>query len=391
MEQAPKPDSLRETEGKRLELLKAIGAKRQSVVVAYLTSTRPGAGSSIHDRDIEIIESHVRQARLNGARAIDLFLTTYGGDGTAPWSLVAMVREYFKDAPFRVIVPADAYSAGSAIALGADEIVMGPASVLGPVDSQVPWHNGHEIRWASASDLQGFLDLVGGDGAKRAAARAQMMQWLTARADALAVGAFYRLWKEDRRHVFNLLESRRPPLSRAHNDRIARFMLYDVGEHGQAIRRTEARANGLSFITDLERTGLDAEVVALFNHYADILKIRTPFARPSAALENLKRIGDEADYDATGAHISETPIAIVESEFDTNPAYVAYGLRHWGVTPPIIPKSAPASGQGAETDHSGKRPVALWATSRAPGSTQPDVRGPAGTFTPLAQTSPGRK
>jgi hypothetical protein len=33
--------------------------------------------------------------------------------------------------------------------------------------------------------------------------------------------------------------------------------------------------------------------------------------------------------------MTETPIAIIESQHETNPAYAAYGLRHWNNTPPV--------------------------------------------------------
>ena len=106
-------DRLRGTEARRLDLIGQIGAKRHSSVITYLTSTRPGARSMILGRDIEIIEQHVRAARAMNAPALDLFLLTLGGHSVACWDLVAMVREYFPDKHFRVMVPSVAYSAGT--------------------------------------------------------------------------------------------------------------------------------------------------------------------------------------------------------------------------------------------------------------------------------------
>ena len=365
-------DALRETEPKRLSLLGEIGAKRNSTVIAYLTSARPGVyNSDIDFDDMLVIEPHVRAARKMGARNIDLFLVTHGGVAVAPWGVVAMIREHFKTGGFRVILPSVAYSAGSSISLGADEIVMGPGSIMGPVDTQIHFPSGAVVRHASASDLQGFLDFLGSQRLSGRAIREKIPDWFTSRMDAPAVGALYRLWKENRRKVMKLLSSRRPQLSQGQNDRIADFMLYGIGNHGQSIRRTEARENGISFITDVEKSGIEEQTSELFAIYADILKLTVPHARPSATLIKMLQEGDEADYDAYGAHLSETPVAIVESEFDTNPAYVAYDLRHWNRVPPVLHQDEPISGANVEpeTPERGQRSTlplrrALWVSTR---------------------------
>ena len=344
MQELQNTDALRDTEAKRLGLLAEIGEKRNSFVIAYLTTTRPGVFSGYIDSDdMLVMEKHVRAARAMGARNVDLMLVTYGGESVAPWGIVAMVREHFKTGGFRVILPSVAYSAGTAISMGADEIIMGPSSILGPTDSQFHWISGFGIRHASASDFQNFLDFVENQKLSGRAIREKTLDWFTSRMDAPAVGALYRLGKENRRTIVKLLSSRRSPLSATQNNRIADFLLYGVGLHGQSIRRTEARENGLSFITDIEKTGIERETTELYTHYADILKLSVPHARPTANFKKIKQEGDESDYDAYGKHISETPIAIVESQHDTNPAYVAYDLRHWNHVPPVPPQKSPVS------------------------------------------------
>jgi Periplasmic serine proteases (ClpP class) len=73
------------------------------------------------------------QLRLCGKRpAIDLVLSTNGGDAEAPWRFVSLIREYADK--FSILLPHRAASAGTLTALGADEIVMTPMSVLGPID-----------------------------------------------------------------------------------------------------------------------------------------------------------------------------------------------------------------------------------------------------------------
>jgi hypothetical protein len=65
-------------------------------------------------------------------QSLDLILFTGGGDTEAPIRIVSLIREFCDS--LSVIVPHAAMSAGTCIALGADEIVMTPLSVLGPID-----------------------------------------------------------------------------------------------------------------------------------------------------------------------------------------------------------------------------------------------------------------
>lgn len=63
---------------------------------------------------------------------IDLFLFTRGGDTEAPWRIVTLMREFCKR--FAVLAPYRAYSSGTLLAMGADEIVMTSMGVLSPID-----------------------------------------------------------------------------------------------------------------------------------------------------------------------------------------------------------------------------------------------------------------
>jgi len=63
---------------------------------------------------------------------IDLFLQSRGGKTELPWRIVSLIREFCDH--FGVLVPYQAHSAATHIAIGADEIVMTPRSELSPVD-----------------------------------------------------------------------------------------------------------------------------------------------------------------------------------------------------------------------------------------------------------------
>ena len=63
---------------------------------------------------------------------LDLLLFTRGGDTEAPWRIVTLMREFCNR--FAVLVPYRAHSAGTLLAMGANEIVMTPMGVLSPID-----------------------------------------------------------------------------------------------------------------------------------------------------------------------------------------------------------------------------------------------------------------
>jgi hypothetical protein len=72
---------------------------------------------------------------LGDVGSIDLLIHSPGGFGEVAEKIVQMCRSCCRDR-FRVIVPNYAKSAATMIALGADAIVMGDRSELGPIDPQ---------------------------------------------------------------------------------------------------------------------------------------------------------------------------------------------------------------------------------------------------------------
>jgi hypothetical protein len=81
----------------------------------------------------DALPSFYEQLRKIGKQdKIDLWIHSQGGATEMPWRLIQMVRCYCKN--FGVLVTEVAQSAATHVALGADEIVMGPFSLLSPVD-----------------------------------------------------------------------------------------------------------------------------------------------------------------------------------------------------------------------------------------------------------------
>jgi len=73
--------------------------------------------------------------RLSSKQNFDLLLQSPGGDIDAAEKIVYMCREIGGE--FRVIIPEYAKSAATLIALASDQVIMGLASEIGPIDAQL--------------------------------------------------------------------------------------------------------------------------------------------------------------------------------------------------------------------------------------------------------------
>lgn len=108
------------------------------------------ARTSMNTADIPNLETVLNS--ISGAEQINLLLHSPGGDGTIVEKMVNMCRSHLsgQNPKLRVIVPNIAKSAATLLALGADQILMGYCSELGPIDPQVPIAVSGITQWVSA-------------------------------------------------------------------------------------------------------------------------------------------------------------------------------------------------------------------------------------------------
>ncbi len=85
----------------------------------------------IADSSTELLELLLEREHSN----VDIILTTNGGLPNSALYIVLQCKERFQN--FSVIIPRRAKSAGTLLALGASEIMMGVESELGPIDPQI--------------------------------------------------------------------------------------------------------------------------------------------------------------------------------------------------------------------------------------------------------------
>ncbi|MEX3616473.1 SDH family Clp fold serine proteinase [Paenibacillus glucanolyticus] len=134
----------------RQEWIKQIEAVTGRRLIAYISNfSHPESGINRNDvlPFIEILSD------LPEGGDVDLLIHTPGGDPNATEQMVNSLLP--KVANLRVIVPLSAKSAGTMMALVADEIVMSDSSELGPIDPQVVIRNA--TGGASSRPAKAFL------------------------------------------------------------------------------------------------------------------------------------------------------------------------------------------------------------------------------------------
>ncbi|WP_206811650.1 SDH family Clp fold serine proteinase [Paradesulfitobacterium ferrireducens] len=111
----------------RFALLERLEQLRHSKVLVYFSYT------PLDDRILVPLYQQLKE--IGPTPKIDLVLHSFGGAVDTPFKVVSLIREFCQE--FAVIVPFVAKSAASMLVLGADEVVMGPLSELGPIDPLV--------------------------------------------------------------------------------------------------------------------------------------------------------------------------------------------------------------------------------------------------------------
>lgn len=119
------PILFRETQ----KLIKKIQSTRKIKILTYWNSVR----GSICQNDVSSVYEIIKDWPVQ--EKIYLFIKSDGGDGKASLRIINVLREHTKR--LIVLVPSECSSAATILALGADEIHMGPLSFLSAVDTSL--------------------------------------------------------------------------------------------------------------------------------------------------------------------------------------------------------------------------------------------------------------
>lgn len=121
----------------RRKYLKALSDKTGRAVIVYATAwleNKANLDVQVLSIGLGDIPGFMEAVSNVEERELDLFLHSPGGSAEAAESILEYLRTRFDH--IRVVVPVAAMSAATMLALGADEILMGAHSQLGPIDPQ---------------------------------------------------------------------------------------------------------------------------------------------------------------------------------------------------------------------------------------------------------------
>ena len=265
----------------RADLIRKLGELRKSTILTYVTSDRDGGPPIIMAEDaIRPMFDHL-QGRESRTDRIDLFIYSRGGDVAVPWRIVSMMREFCNR--FSVIVPYHAHSAATLVALGANEIVLGPKAELGPIDPSITRVGARgQPEEISTEHVMSYLHFLReGVGLTEQASLTRLVESLANGVQPLTLGTVYALHS----HVRMVAEK----MLRLHmrNEQTIQAIVSALVErmhlHGHAIGRKEAKSLGLNIVSASDE--LEQAIWSLFRSYEDELKLRESFD-PETQLNN---------------------------------------------------------------------------------------------------------
>ncbi len=188
---------------------------------------------------------------LTKGEDLDLLLHTPGGDMDAAEKLITMIRTRVNTGQLRVIVPDFAKSAGTLMAIGADEILMSDPSELGPIDPQITLNDAHGN--AIPHSIQSYLDAYRSHSeALRLKPDDPVARLMLDKLDPATVKLFEAA--RDRARAFAEGQLKRSKLRDGHSYTKVAYDLLDTTRwlsHGQMIDHEDAFTLGLS-VTYLE-------------------------------------------------------------------------------------------------------------------------------------------
>jgi hypothetical protein len=200
--------------------------------------------------DNDVMAMHELLEELGPQRAVTLFVKSDGGSGMAALRLVHLLRRYTR----RLIVaaPLNCASAATMLALGADEILMGPLSFLTAVDTSLehdlsPVDHTNNLVAVSNDEVDRVIRLWKEHGGGRATAHPH--QELYKYLHPLVMGALDRASSLSLKVCLEILGYHLKDKKRA--ERIARQLNYDYPAHQYPITSREARRLGLE-VRDLD-------------------------------------------------------------------------------------------------------------------------------------------
>ena len=212
-------------------------------VISYITGDRPNFETRIAPDVIDLFISHLD--KIGPVNRIILYLYTRGGDISAAWNIVNLLRMYCDD--LVVVVPHKAHSAGTIISLGANKIIMTKQATLSPIDPSlnnplnpvIPNNPFNATIPVSVEAVKGYIELAKDEFAIHdEIALGDVLIKLSEYVHPLVLGQVYRSRAQIKMIASKLLKNQ--VNDQAQMSKIIDFLCSDSGSHDYTINRREA-------------------------------------------------------------------------------------------------------------------------------------------------------
>lgn len=260
-------------------LLEAIAAQRKASVMALALVDFLPASPMLAGDIARYVEPLI--AEIGKVKKLDLVLRSTGGVAEIPWRIVSVLRCFCDE--LEVIVPRSAMSGATHIAIGADNLVMTPFSVLGSVDPTrnhplLPRDPQGNPTPASVQDLRHCLEFLKKNVPKKEQL-GELVGQLFSHVHPLAIGAIEQSYELSRLITRKVLATRRKKLAPKHVEEIVEQLAGKYFSHGYPISRAEVESDLRLPMTKAEPGDtLFTAIEALNSHYDTIFERQVPVA-----------------------------------------------------------------------------------------------------------------
>lgn len=259
---------------------------RGSKLLVYFTSTRQGLETQIARDVLPLFAEHLD--KIDETEKISLLIYTNGGDTLTAWSLVNLIRNFCHE--FEVIIPANCFSSGTLISLGANNIIMTKQAALGPIDPSIngplnpmiPGVNNPQAKVpVSVEHVKAYLEMARKDfGIKSEKYMTDVLINLSEKIHPLTLGQVYKSKSQIQMLAQKLIKWQK--LSKQKEKNIINFLCSESGSHDYAIRRKEAQES-LGLNIEVPSMELYHTIKGIYDDIANELQFGIPYD-PNIAL-----------------------------------------------------------------------------------------------------------
>jgi Serine dehydrogenase proteinase len=262
----------------RSQILGQLESELQAPVLSFVTGDRPGLATQIASDQLILFPRHL--SSLGHNEVLNLLLYTRGGETTAAWPIIGFLREHAQK--IRVLVPFYAHSAGTLIALGADEVIMARYATLSPIDPSVanafnpqdPANPANKLQIA-VEDVLAYLQLAAGNGSSDHQVRADAFKRLAESVHPLALGNVQRSINQIKQLAHKMLALHDSKDSQERTDAIVNALTTQLYSHLHLVNRREAIEIGLPVIPAEDK--VDELLCKYYQQICADLELRSKF------------------------------------------------------------------------------------------------------------------